>query len=221
MQLQKNFVAVFLVMPWSKAPEDVICQSHDVMFQVVELATVKRPQERAYALQRWQEDGGIMIIGYEMYRNLTQGRNIKSKKLKETFQKTLVDPGEHTAIYPPEFVFMIVYFSYGWRVERLTLMMVLWLTGPDFVICDEGHVLKNEASAVSKAMNSIRTRRRVVLTGTPLQNNLIECKWHLSIIIQKQVCGNCLLKAPFFMDSNLSCLHYWTLFPHVLCNVIT
>ena len=54
---------------------------------------MKRPQERAYALQRWQEDGGIMIIGYEMYRNLTQGRNIKSKKLKETFQKTLVDPG--------------------------------------------------------------------------------------------------------------------------------
>lgn len=34
-----------------------------------------------------------MIMGYEMYRNLTQGRNIKSKKLKETFQKTLVDPG--------------------------------------------------------------------------------------------------------------------------------
>lgn len=60
----------------------------------MELATVKRPQERAYALQRWHEDGGVMIIGYEMYRNLTQGRNIKSKKLKETFQKTLVNPGE-------------------------------------------------------------------------------------------------------------------------------
>ncbi|XP_054890022.1 transcriptional regulator ATRX isoform X1 [Poeciliopsis prolifica] len=106
--------------------------------EVTELATVKRPQERAYALQQWQESGGVMIIGYEMYRNLTQGRNIKSKKLKETFQKTLVDPG------------------------------------PDLVICDEGHILKNEASAVSKAMNSIRTRRRIVLTGTPLQNNLIE-----------------------------------------------
>uniref|UniRef100_A0A3Q3J419 DNA helicase n=1 Tax=Monopterus albus TaxID=43700 RepID=A0A3Q3J419_MONAL len=106
--------------------------------EVTELATVKRPQERAYALQQWQENGGVMIIGYEMYRNLTQGRNIKSKKLKEIFQKTLVDPG------------------------------------PDLVICDEGHVLKNEASAVSKAMNSIRTKRRIVLTGTPLQNNLIE-----------------------------------------------
>ncbi|XP_073676097.1 transcriptional regulator ATRX isoform X2 [Garra rufa] len=116
--------------------------------EVTELATVKRPQERAYALQRWQEDGGVMIIGYEMYRNLTQGRNIKSKKLKEVFQKTLVDPG------------------------------------PDFVICDEGHILKNEASAVSKAMNSIRTRRRVVLTGTPLQNNLIE--YHCMVTFIKE-----------------------------------
>ncbi|KAL2077588.1 hypothetical protein ACEWY4_027092 [Coilia grayii] len=106
--------------------------------EVMELATVKRPQERAYAMQRWHEDGGVMIIGYEMYRNLTQGRSIKSKKLKETFQKTLVDPG------------------------------------PDFVICDEGHILKNETSAISKAMNNIKTRRRVVLTGTPLQNNLSE-----------------------------------------------
>ncbi|KAM4555400.1 transcriptional regulator ATRX [Odontesthes bonariensis] len=117
---------------WQQGLED------DESLEVTELATVKRPQDRAYALQRWQESGGVMIMGYEMYRNLTQGRNIKSKKLKETFQKTLVDPG------------------------------------PDLVICDEGHILKNEASAVSKAMNSIRTKRRIVLTGTPLQNNLIE-----------------------------------------------
>lgn len=76
---------------------------------------MKRPQERAYALQRWQEDGGIMIIGYEMYRNLTQGRNIKSKKLKETFQKTLVNPGE---------VRPIVYFSsrHRFSTEKLPWM---------------------------------------------------------------------------------------------------
>ncbi|XP_028271420.1 transcriptional regulator ATRX [Parambassis ranga] len=120
----------------------------DESLEVTELATVKRPQERAYALQRWEEMGGVMIIGYEMYRNLTQGRNIKSKKLKEVFQKTLVDPG------------------------------------PDLVICDEGHILKNEASAVSKAMNSIRTRRRVVLTGTPLQNNLVE--YHCMVTFIKE-----------------------------------
>ncbi|KAM3827605.1 transcriptional regulator ATRX isoform 1-T1 [Vipera latastei] len=117
---------------WQEGLED------DEKLEVSELATVKRPQERSYMLQRWQDEGGVMIIGYEMYRNLAQGRNVKSRKLKEIFNKALVDPG------------------------------------PDFVICDEGHILKNEASAVSKAMNSIRSRRRIILTGTPLQNNLIE-----------------------------------------------
>jgi len=55
---------------------------------------VKRPQERSYMLQRWQDEGGVMIIGYEMYRNLAQGRNVKSRKLKEIFNKALVDPGK-------------------------------------------------------------------------------------------------------------------------------
>ncbi|KAG8504974.1 Transcriptional regulator ATRX, partial [Galemys pyrenaicus] len=64
----------------------------DEKLEVSELATVKRPQERSYMLQRWQEDGGVMIIGYEMYRNLAQGRNVKSRKLKEIFNKALVDP---------------------------------------------------------------------------------------------------------------------------------
>lgn len=45
-------------------------------------------------LQRWQDEGGVMIIGYEMYRNLAQGRNVKSRKLKEIFNKALVDPGK-------------------------------------------------------------------------------------------------------------------------------
>ncbi|XP_059715365.1 transcriptional regulator ATRX isoform X2 [Haemorhous mexicanus] len=117
---------------WQEGLED------EEKLEVYELATVKRPQERSYMLQHWQDEGGVMIIGYEMYRNLAQGRNVKSRKLKEIFNKALVDPG------------------------------------PDFVVCDEGHILKNEASAVSKAMNSIKSRRRIILTGTPLQNNLIE-----------------------------------------------
>jgi len=43
------------------------------------------------------------------------------------------------------------------------------------VVIDEGHImLKNNKSGISKALSSIKTPRRIALTGTPLQNNLIE-----------------------------------------------
>jgi len=43
-----------------------------------------------------------------------------------------------------------------------------------YLIIDEAHRLKNEASAFSKTIRTFETRFRLLLTGTPLQNNLHE-----------------------------------------------
>ncbi|XP_077597568.1 transcriptional regulator ATRX-like isoform X2 [Stigmatopora nigra] len=106
--------------------------------KVWELATLKQFKPRLQALQSWQKTGGVMIMGYEMYRNLCFLLPRFDAESKQQVKKILVDPG------------------------------------PDLVICDEGHILRNVSAKVSKAMEGIKTRRRVVLTGTPLQNNLVE-----------------------------------------------
>lgn len=47
--------------------------------------------------------------------------------------------------------------------------------GPDLVICDEGHLLKNMNASLTKSVHRIRTMRKILMTGTPIQNNLLEC----------------------------------------------
>jgi len=106
---------------------------------VYEMSQEKDNWGRAEKLSQWFLRGGVLIIGYEMFRNLVNEKNNKfKKKQRETYNRCLLEPG------------------------------------PDVVICDEGHLLKNEKSAINKAVNRIKTNRRIVLTGTPLQNNLKE-----------------------------------------------
>ena len=44
----------------------------------------------------------------------------------------------------------------------------------DLLVCDEGHRLKSSTNKVVKVFNSLKVLRRVLLTGTPMQNDLVE-----------------------------------------------
>jgi len=47
-----------------------------------------------------------------------------------------------------------------------------------YLVLDEGHKIKNHATDISRALQGIRAEYRLLLTGTPLQNNLAEM-WSL------------------------------------------
>lgn len=42
------------------------------------------------------------------------------------------------------------------------------------VICDEGHRLKNSDNQTYQALSSLQCSRRVLISGTPIQNDLLE-----------------------------------------------
>ena len=51
---------------------------------------------------------------------------------------------------------------------------ILCNPGPDFLILDEGHRIRDRKSQLFAALNLIRTPTRVVLSGSPMQNHLSE-----------------------------------------------
>lgn len=61
--------------------------------------------------------------------------------------------------------------------------------GPDVVILDEGHYIKNTQTILLKSLTQIRTKRRIVLTGTPMQNSLKE--YHTLVeFVKPNILGN-------------------------------
>ena len=56
------------------------------------------------------------------------------------------------------------------NLEKAILTKIHW----SYLIIDEAHRLKNEASLFSQTVRMLQTKYRLLLTGTPLQNNLHE-----------------------------------------------
>lgn len=112
---------------------------------------------RSKVVLEWANKGGVLLIGYEMYRLLSLKKMTKKRR-----------KGKKNDLFSEE--------AHNEETKKLwdDIHTALVKPGPDLVICDEGHRIKNSHASISIALKQIRSKRRIVLTGYPLQNNLQE-----------------------------------------------
>ncbi|PSR98829.1 Protein CHROMATIN REMODELING like [Actinidia chinensis var. chinensis] len=94
-------------------------------------------ERRVDLFAKWRAKGGIFLIGYTAFRNLSFGKHVKDRHIAREICCALQD-------------------------------------GPDILVCDEAHMIKNTRADVTQALKQVKCQRRIALTGSPLQNNLME-----------------------------------------------
>ncbi|OCK84801.1 hypothetical protein K432DRAFT_288219 [Lepidopterella palustris CBS 459.81] len=100
-------------------------------------------KQRLLEIHAWFNEGGVLVLGYEMLRSYVLN---KATKVRD---QPLTDE-EHKSV-----------------LKHL-------LQGPNIIIADEAHTLKNLGSAISMVAEKFRSTSRIALTGSPLANNLLE-----------------------------------------------
>lgn len=101
-------------------------------------------RERLESIEEWYLDGGVLVLGYEMFRTL-----IGNKKNKGREAASLTD-GQHE------------------KVQKHLL------EGPNIIVADEAHKMKNATASITLAASRFRSKSRIALTGSPLANNIEE-----------------------------------------------
>ncbi|KAI4116361.1 MAG: hypothetical protein LQ338_007728 [Usnochroma carphineum] len=102
------------------------------------------PYERLQTIQEWGDEGGILILGFSVLREL-----INNPVRRKTGQ-TLLDDDQYRTITD------------------------ILLNQPNIVVADEAHAAKNRQSKLHQILLRFRTGSRIALTGSPLSNNLSE-----------------------------------------------
>ncbi|OQV18244.1 Protein CHROMATIN REMODELING 20 [Hypsibius exemplaris] len=99
-------------------------------------------------MEEWRRKGGVLIMSYRLYLNYCKKFDFTSDGITKNVQKA----DRHS----------------------LAIQDCLRDPGPDILVCDEAHVLKNVKGKQAQCVSLIATHARIALTGTPVQNNLDE-----------------------------------------------
>jgi SNF2 family DNA or RNA helicase len=85
------------------------------------------------------------------------------------YSYTIVSGKDREALYRKDTTFIIVNYDLLWRDIEL-IKDIEW----DLVICDEIQRARNYKTDTFKALNQLNVKRRIGLTGTPIENDLMD-----------------------------------------------
>lgn len=138
-------------------------------FQVFVLNdSAKTLASRVEIIKEWRSKGGVLIIGYEMFRLLSLsvpciGGNkmaVKKKKSKAptASQNVTIDLDETEKEMEQLMGMKItaIFMVDNYRIPEV--QAALCRPGPDLVVCDEGHIIRNDSTQISKALKNITTK---------------------------------------------------------------
>lgn len=108
----------------------------------------------------------------DMYGNETQrARRKKDERRTATGHRIISLSSDSEDATEDDGVDLIITTYEGFQAEQSWFKRVfVWR----YVVLDEGHKIKNDLSLISKSLQGLGAEYRLILTGTPLQNNLVE-----------------------------------------------
>ena len=106
------------------------------------------------------------------FGNATRGARKRKNDRRTATGKPIIDLDSETDDAQDERGVDLIVTTYeGFLAEQGWFKKAfLW----SYVVLDEGHKIKNDLSLISKALQGLGAEHRLILTGTPLQNNLVE-----------------------------------------------
>jgi SWI/SNF-related matrix-associated actin-dependent regulator of chromatin subfamily A member 5 len=117
----------------------------------------------------------IVVGELDIYGNLTAQAKAKIKSRRTAAGKTVISLDTDSEDEDDVGVDLVVTTYDSFKAEQSWFKTAfVWR----YVVLDEGHTVKNHASLTSKSLQGLRAEYRLILTGTPLQNNLSEL-WSL------------------------------------------
>ena len=108
-------------------------------------------------------DGGAENVERAFQKWIETNENVEEKPMQSSFDR-----------------FPILIASY--ETMRKMALRIPNHARPDLLCCDEAHRLKSDSNQTVDALKAVNAKHRVLMTGTPIQNNLMEFAAILDVV---------------------------------------